>query len=199
MPAGDIPSKVSIIPRGKTGGVTWFEPEEEENYHRGLDYFKARLAYGMGGRAAERLVFQQTFAGVEADLKQATRIARYMVTHWGMSDILGPMSFRVGEEHVFLGKELQEARDFSDQTAYLIDQEVQKLLREADDTAYRILSDHRPMLERMVGALLEKEELLKDDIQEICGKRANGLGGSEAPPNGKANTAANSTSIRAQE
>src|SRR6478672_2943170 len=104
-----------------------------------------------------------------------------MVTHWGMSDILGPMSFRVGEEHVFLGKELQEARDFSDQTAYLI------------------LSDHRPMLERMVGALLEKEELLKDDIQEICGKRANGLGGSEAPPNGKANTAANSTSIRAQE
>jgi cell division protease FtsH len=186
MPAGDIPSKVSIVPRGKTGGVTWFEPEEEENYHRGLDYFKARLAYGMGGRAAERLLFKQTFAGVEMDLKQATRIARYMVTHWGMSDVLGPMSFRVGEEHVFLGKELQEARDFSDQTAYFIDQEVQKLLREADDTAYRILEEHRPQLDRMVAALLEKEELLKEDIQEICGARGTPV---DSSANGKASTA----------
>ncbi len=194
MPAGNPPTKVSIVPRGRTGGVTWFVPEEEENYHRGLDYFKAELARAMGGRAAERLLFQQPYAGVEADLKQATRIARYMVTHWGMSEQLGPMSFRVGEEHVFLGKELQEARDFSDQTAFIIDQEVQKLLREADDAAYRILVDHRPMLDRMVVMLLEKEELLKEEIQEICGKRV-----SLVNDNGATNGKASPTVIAAKE
>ena len=172
--------------------LTWFEfePEEEEGLHRGLDYFKARLAYGMGGRAAERLMFNQPYAGVEMDLKQATRIARYMVTHWGMSEALGPMSFRVGEEHVFLGKELQEARDFSDQTAFIIDQEVQKILREADDTAYRILVEHRAKLDRMVVLLLEKEELLKEEIQEICGKRAGGEANDNGAVNGKASSSA---------
>jgi cell division protease FtsH len=138
----------------------------------------------MGGRAAERLLFNQPYAGVEMDLKLATRVARYMVTHWGMSDQLGPMSFRIGEEHVFLGKELQEPRDFSDQTAFLIDQEVQKLLREADDTAYRLLVEHRDKLERMVKVLLEKEELQKEDILEICGKRPAGAP-DEPLPNGQ--------------
>ncbi|MEI7683433.1 MAG: AAA family ATPase, partial [Planctomycetota bacterium] len=185
MPAGDVPSKVSIIPRGRTGGVTQFVPEEEENFHRGLDHFKAQLAGAMGGRAAERLLFSQPYAGVESDLKYSTRLARYMVTHWGMSEQLGPMSFRIGEEHVFLGKELQEPRDFSDQTAYIIDQEVQKLLREADDKAYRILVDHREMLETMVVQLLEKEELLKEEILAICGKRPAGASTDEAPKNGQ--------------
>ena len=119
-PAGDRPLKVSIIPRGQTLGVNVNVPEEER-FHYGMDHFKARLVTMMGGRAADRLVYSQPYAGAENDLKQATRLARYMVTHWGMSERLGPMAFRVAEEHVFLGKEIQEARDFSEGTARIID------------------------------------------------------------------------------
>ncbi len=173
-PDADPPQKVSIIPRGMALGVTFNLPEEER-YHLGLDYWRARLALIMGGRAADRLVYHQPFSGHEDDLKKATRLARYMVTHWGMSDRLGPMALRVGEEHVFLGKEIQEPRDFSEGTAATIDEEVQRLLREADDRAYRLLEDNRPKLEALVEALLQKEELLKEDIDQI-------LGGRKKPP-----------------
>src|SRR5207245_5348658 len=121
----------------------------------------------MGGRAADRLVYSQPYAGAEMDLKQATRLARYMVTHWGMSDRLGPMSFRVGEEHVFLGKEIQEARDFSEGTAQIIREEVQDLLREADERAYDLLKQHQAELDRLVEALLENEELDRKEIEVL--------------------------------
>lgn len=166
FPGSDRPVKVSIIPRGQALGVNITFPEEER-YHRGLDYFKARLITAMGGRAADRLIYGQPFAGAEMDLKQATRLARYMVTHWGMSDRLGPMSFRIGEEHVFLGKELQEPRDFSEGTAEIIDEEVQKLLREADEKAYELLRDHRPELDQLAEALVQREELQREDIEQL--------------------------------
>jgi cell division protease FtsH len=169
-PAGDPPRKVTIVPRGRTGGVT-FIPPDEDRMHHGLDYFLAQLAMCMGGRAAERLIFGQPYAGVEQDLKQATRLARYMVTHWGMSDRLGPMSFRIGEEHVFLGKEIQEPRDFSETTAAIIDEEVQRLLRDADQRAFELLERQRDDLDRLVDALLEKEELHQEEIEEVLGKR----------------------------
>jgi cell division protease FtsH len=171
LPQADPPQKVSIIPRGQTGGVTMFT-FDEDRVHRGLDYFKARLAVAMGGRAAERLMYAQPYAGVEMDLKQATKLARYMVTHWGMSDKLGPMSFRIGEEHVFLGKELQEPRDFSEETAHLIDEEVRKFLLEADESAFQILAGHRRELDQMVELLMQREELLSEDLVAILGKRA---------------------------
>jgi cell division protease FtsH len=179
VPEADKPLKVSIVPRGRTGGVNLIVPDEDR-YHHGLDYFKARLVMQMGGRAIERLVYGQPFAGAEMDLKQATKLARYMVTHWGMSDRLGPMSFRVGEEHVFLGKEIQEPRDFSESTAAVIDEEVQKLLREADDRAYELLKEHRDKVERLVEALLKKEELLKDEIDQILRGDSNGVVTEEA-------------------
>ncbi len=157
-PEADPPHRVTIVPRGRALGVTIPAPDEER-FHHGLDYWKARLAVLMGGRAADRLVFQQPFSGHENDLKQATQLARYMVTHWGMSDRLGPMAFRIGEEHVFLGKEIQESRDFSDGTARLIDEEVQRLLREADEHAYQLLTANREKLEAIVEALLVHEEL----------------------------------------
>jgi cell division protease FtsH len=166
LPEADKPMKVSIIPRGSTGGVNLIVPDEDR-YHHGLDYFKAKLAMMMGGRAVERLVFGQPFAGVEMDLKQATRLARFMVTHWGMSDRLGPMSFRIGEEHVFLGKEIQEPKDFSEGTAQIIDEEVQKLLREADDRALQMLQANRDKLELLVEGLLQREELHKEEIDQI--------------------------------
>jgi cell division protease FtsH len=166
LPEGDPPQRVSIIPRGRGLGVTFAQPDEDR-FHHGLDYWKARLAFMMGGRAADRLVYNQPYSGHEDDLKQATRLARYMVTHWGMSDELGPMSFRIGEEHVFLGKEIQEQRDFSEGTAQVIDREVQKLLRGADEKAYQLLESHRTELDKIVDALLEREDLDKKDIAEL--------------------------------
>jgi cell division protease FtsH len=174
VPEGEKPMKVSIVPRGRTGGVNLFAPDEDR-YHHGLDYFKARLVMMMGGRAIERLIYNQPFAGVEADLKQATKLARYMVTHWGMSDRLGPMSFRMGEEHIFLGKEIQEARDFSETTAAIIDEEVQKLLREADDHAYELLKANRDKVERIVDALMQREELLREEIDALLKEENNGI------------------------
>jgi cell division protease FtsH len=167
-PECDPPLKITIVPRGQALGVTFSVPEEER-YHHGTDYFKARLAMMMGGRAADRLIYNQPFSGHENDLKMATRLARYMVTHWGMSSKLGPMSFRVGEEHVFLGKEIQEPRDFSETTAAVIDEEVQKLLREADLRAQELLESNRELLDHLVEALLEKEELYREEIEAILG------------------------------
>ena len=103
-----------------------------------------------------------------------------MVTHWGMSDRLGPMSFRVGEEHVFLGKEIQEPRDFSEAIASVIDEEVQKLLFEADAAAYQLLEAHRADLDRIVAALMEKEEIYREDLEAVLGKRPPGANNSEA-------------------
>ncbi|MFL5330634.1 MAG: ATP-dependent zinc metalloprotease FtsH [Gemmataceae bacterium] len=178
-PDADPPHRVTIVPRGRALGVTIPAPDEER-FHHGLDYWKARLAVLMGGRAADRLIFNQPFSGHENDLKQATQMARYMVTHWGMSDRLGPMAFRIGEEHVFLGKEIQEPRDFSEGTARLIDEEVQKLLREADERAFQLLNENRDKLEAIVAALLVHEELdyraLESIIRPGALVQANGTG-----------------------
>jgi cell division protease FtsH len=171
VPGADRPLKVSIIPRGRALGVNLTVPDEDK-FHRGLDYFKGRLVMILGGRAADRLVYGQPYAGAEDDLRKATRWARYMVTHWGMSERLGPMSFRVGEEHVFLGKEIQEPKDFSEATAQVIDEEVAALLREADQKAYELLRDHRPQLERLVELLLQREELQREEIDRLL--RENG-------------------------
>jgi cell division protease FtsH len=165
-PHSDRPLKVSIIPRGQSLGMNLNIPEEER-FHFGMDHFKARLITLMGGRAADRLVYGQPYAGEESDLKQATRLARYMITHWGMSERLGPMSFRIGEEHVFLGKEIQEQRDFSEGTAQIIDEEVQRLLREADQRAYALLQEHRHELDRIADALLQREELSREEIDRL--------------------------------
>ncbi len=172
LPKADPPAKVSIIPRGRGLGVT-VSPPDEDRMHHGMDYWKAWLAVRMGGRAADRLIYGQSFSGQEDDLKQATRLARYMVTHWGMSDKLGPMSFRIGEEHVFLGKEIQEPRDFSEGTAAVIDEEVARILREADEQAFDLLEKNRDKIERLVEALLQREELLKEEIDSLL-RESNG-------------------------
>jgi cell division protease FtsH len=190
VPEADRPVKVTIIPRGQSLGVNLSIPEEER-YHLGLDYAKARLAVSMGGRAAERIIYGQPYAGVEMDLKQATRWARYMVTHWGMSDRLGPMAFRTGEEHVFLGKEIVEPRDFSDQMAYIIDEEVQKLLREADEKAHEVLAGNRDKLDLLVDGLLQREELTKEEIDEIL--RTNKLPPSNGAPSSDSTSDADTT------
>lgn len=171
QPAADKPLKVSIVPRGQALGVNIIIPEEER-HHYGQAYFHAKLVMAMGGRAADRLVYGEANAGAQSDLKQATRLARQMVTHWGMSERVGPMMLRIGEEHVFLGKEIQEARDFSEGLAEIVDEEVQRLLREADQHAYELLSNHRELLDRIAEALLKQEELERGDIDKIVGSAA---------------------------
>jgi cell division protease FtsH len=171
VPSADRPMKVSIIPRGRSLGVTITIPEED--FHdRGLSYFKAKLLVLMGGRAADRLVLGEPYAGAEMDLREATRLARYMVTHWGMSERLGPISLRVGEEHVFLGKEIQSARDFSEGMMLVVDEEVQRMLREADEAAFEILLQNRLLLDELVELLLKREELSKDEIDELVRNHA---------------------------
>ena len=126
----------------------------------------------MGGRAAERLVFGELSAGAAEDLKQATRLARLMVTQFGMSERVGPVFFRASEEHPFLGREMAELRDHSEHTAQLIDEEVARILRESDERAYRTArgAPRRPGA-RSTEALIEREVLTEGELEELVGKR----------------------------
>jgi cell division protease FtsH len=165
-PKADKLDRVSIIPRGRAGGVTLFQPDEDR-----VDYssseFMARLVATLGGRAADKLVFGEPLSGAAQDIKQATRIARLMVTQFGMSDRLGPVHFRFAEEHVFLGKEIHEGRDFSEGTARIIDEEIQRIVNEALSRATELLSRHRADLDRLVEALLIHEELDRDEVEQV--------------------------------
>lgn len=163
--------KVSIIPRGRALGVTQLLPEEDR-VNISESELHIRLLFLLGGRAAEKLVFDEFSAGAEDDLKKATALARRMVTHWGMSTRLGPVAFRAGEEHPFLGKEMAGPKEFSESTAQVIDEEISRILREAEARAHEFLSKHRDQLDKL-AATLEKEETL-DDIQiaELIGPSA---------------------------
>jgi cell division protease FtsH len=168
LPEADTVHKVTIIPRGRALGVTQLLPAEER-YHVGQRRLEEQLVFVMGGRAAEKLVFDEFSAGAEDDIKKATRLARRMVGHWGMSEAVGPVAFRQGDEHPFLGKEMQEVREFSEETARVIDLEVQRILGSAHDRALEMLAEHRDILDRTSQALLEKESLDREDLERIIG------------------------------
>jgi cell division protease FtsH len=127
----------------------------------------------MGGRAAEKLVFDEYSAGAEDDLKRATQLARRMVTHWGMSERLGPVAYRTSEEHPFLGKEIQEYREFSEETAHVIDEEVARILHEAAERARTLLSDNREQLDKLANELAEREILDDREIEILIGPSPN--------------------------
>lgn len=161
--------KVTIIPRGRALGVTQFQPDEDR-LHTGERRLHAELAMYLAGRAAEKLVFDEYSAGAESDLARATHVARAMVAHWGMSPAIGPVALRQGEEHPFLGKEMHQSREFSEETAHLIDQEIAKFLMAASDHATAILQEHREQLDQLSEALLEKETLSYEDMVEMLGQ-----------------------------
>jgi cell division protease FtsH len=170
IPEADPVHKVTIIPRGRALGMTQYLPTEDRMSYYETD-IRAMLAVGLGGRAAERLAFDVLSAGVADDLKRATRLARLMVTQFGMSERVGPVFFRESEEHPFLGREMGEPRDHSEHTAQIIDEEVARIIREADDRAYHLLEEHRDELERLTEALIEREVLTVSEIEELIGKR----------------------------
>ncbi|MFN5905625.1 MAG: ATP-dependent zinc metalloprotease FtsH, partial [Planctomyces sp.] len=162
--------KVSIVPRGRSLGVTLVMPESEI-HNLGERRLKARIVMMMGGRAAEKMIYNEYSAGAQNDIEQSTSLARRMVARWGMSEIIGPVSFRQSEEHPFLGKEMHTYREFSEETTRQIDSEVQRIIKEAEHRAIELLTQYRDRMDRLVRALLESEDLVREQIEQILGPR----------------------------
>jgi cell division protease FtsH len=177
-PGADPVHKVTIIPRGMALGLTHFLPIDEKHTHS-KEYLEARLVYTMGGRVAEKLVFGRLTTGAGNDLERSTALARKMVCEWGMSDKLGPMTFGKKQEEIFLGREISQHRDYSEQTAELIDAEVKRIISESEEKATKLLSDNIDKLHDIAKALLEREILDAVEIEQL-------LRGEELPERPKA-------------
>jgi cell division protease FtsH len=160
--------KVSIVPRGMALGVTVQTPTEDHVTY-GVRDLLGRLAVMMGGRAAELLVFDEASTGAQNDLKEATALARKMVGLWGMSEEIGPFFLGLGEEHVFLGRELAQERDLGQATLDRAEAAAQRLLRESLERAQRVLTEHRAELDRIAGRLIVEETLDQAEIAALIG------------------------------
>ncbi|TVR70176.1 MAG: ATP-dependent metallopeptidase FtsH/Yme1/Tma family protein [Spirochaetaceae bacterium] len=159
--------KVTVIPRGRALGVAFSLPEQD-SYSKDTGYLVDRIKISFGGYIAERMFYNNTSTGVQNDLKQATELARRMVTEWGMSN-LGPVSFGQEDEPIFLGKQIATHKDYSEETARTIDSEVRRILDDAYQEAERILTEHRDQVETLATTLVEKETLSDQDIRELFG------------------------------
>lgn len=166
IPESDPVHKVTIIPRGRALGVTTYLPIDEKHTYS-KEYLEAMIAYAMGGRAAEKIVFSQLTTGAGNDIERATALARKMVCEWGMSEKLGPLTFGKKEEEIFLGREISQHRDYSEETAILIDDEVKKIVNRGMDRAETILKENMELLHRLSAALLEREILDSEEIDKI--------------------------------
>jgi cell division protease FtsH len=185
LPEADPVHKVTIIPRGRALGVTTYLPiDEKHTYSR--EYLEAMITYALGGRAAEKLVFNQFTTGAGNDIERATELARKMVCEWGMSDKLGPMAYGAKEEELFLGREITKTRNFSENTAIAIDAEVRLIVTRAMKRADKILKENVKILHRLANVLLEREILDSEEIDKI-------IRGEELPPVDKHGNGAAST------
>ena len=171
VPGREYVHKVTVIPRGRALGVTQLMGDEER-LSASEHELEAMLMYALGGRAAEKLVFNEYYVGAENDLERSTALARRMVTAWGMSERLGPVSYKSSEQHPFLGKEIHEQRHFSEHTAQVIDEEVARVLHNAAEEAHRVLEQNRDKLDIMATALEQREVLDEREITELIGPSA---------------------------
>ncbi|MEW5701479.1 MAG: ATP-dependent zinc metalloprotease FtsH [Candidatus Zixiibacteriota bacterium] len=178
-PKADPVYKVTIIPRGLALGVTQFLPIDERHTHS-REYLEARLVYTLGGRVAEKLVFNQYTTGAGNDLERATALAHKMVCEWGMSDVLGPVTFGKKQEEIFLGREIARHRDYSERTAQAIDDEVKRIVTEAEASAVALLSENIHHLHTIAKALLEREILDGEEIDALM--RGEELNARPEPP-----------------
>ncbi|AHJ29621.1 ATP-dependent zinc metalloprotease FtsH3 [Nodularia spumigena CS-584] len=171
MPDYDPVQKISIIPRGRAGGLTWFTPSEDRMdtglYSRA--YLENQMAVALGGRLAEELIFgdEEVTTGASNDLQQVARVARQMITRFGMSDRLGPVALGRQQGNMFLGRDIMSERDFSEETAAAIDEEVRKLVDVAYIRAKEVLVNNRHILDLIAKMLVEKETVDSDELQEI--------------------------------
>ncbi len=174
IPEADPVHKVTIIPRGRALGVTSYLPMDEKHTYS-KEYLEAVITYALGGRAAEKLIFNHYTTGAGNDIEKASGIARKMVCEWGMSDKLGPLSYGAKEEEIFLGREIQKHRDYSERTAIEIDDEIRRIVNESMVRAEKILSDHMELLHKLSIQLLEREILDAEEIDTL-------IRGEELPP-----------------
>lgn len=174
LPEADPVHKVTIIPRGRALGVTTYLPMDEKHTYS-KEYLEAMITYAMGGRAAEKIVFNEYTTGASNDIERATQIARKMVCEYGMSEKLGPIMYGNKQEEVFLGKEIHEHKNYSESTQILIDQEVKKIVEGGMNRAIKILTDNIEMLHKLAEVLLEREILDGEQIDII-------MKGGELPP-----------------
>jgi cell division protease FtsH len=174
IPEADPVHKVTIIPRGRALGVTSYLPIDEKHTYS-KEYLEAIITYALGGRAAEKIVFDHYTTGAGNDIEKATNIARKMVCEWGMSDKMGPMSYGAKEEEIFLGREIQKHRDYSEKTAVDIDEEIRSIINHGMNRAEKILMDNIDLLHKLSKELLEREILDSSEIEKI-------IKGEELPP-----------------
>ena len=160
-------------------GATQILPEEDRHYYP-KRYLMNQLAVALGGRVAEKMVFDDTSTGAQNDLKEATSLAEKMVSQWGMSDKIGPVNLGRGEEHPFLGRELAQPKRYSEDMAWLMDQEIRKLIIEAEDRAGEILSKERHVLDVLASVLIKEEVLERPRIDDIIEKARRGEPAPEA-------------------
>ncbi len=158
--------KITILPRGRALGYTMVLPEEDK-YSQSRAELLDQLAYMMGGRAAEELVFHDPTTGASNDIEKATATARAMVTQYGMSEKLGAVKFGQESGEVFMGRDMGHGRDYSEEVAAVVDAEVRGLVETAHHEAWEILVEYRDVLDDMVLKLLDKETLTKDEVLEI--------------------------------
>jgi len=166
LPGADPLHKVTIIPRGRALGLTQQLPTDDK-YNYSKEYLIDRITILLGGRAAEELVFQQRTTGAGDDLEKATEMARKMVCEWGMSDRMGPLTFGKSEEHIFLGREMSRAKDYSEDTAILIDSEIKRIVTEGAARARQIIEANLEKLHTLARALLERESLDGEEIGRL--------------------------------
>ena len=169
LPGSHRVHKVTIVPRGRSLGATQTLPSEDRMSISEPE-LRDHLAVLLAGRAAEKLVYNETTVGAENDLERATAMARRMVMNWGMSDRLGPVSYKISDEDPFLGREMHQQRQFSEHTMELIDDEVARILRDQADRAFQTLQGQRRQLDQLAESLLAKEELDDKEIEAILGK-----------------------------
>ncbi|MGQ9798677.1 MAG: ATP-dependent zinc metalloprotease FtsH [Ignavibacterium sp.] len=174
LPEADPVHKVTIIPRGRALGVTSYLPIDEKHTYS-KEYLEAMITYALGGRVAEKLIFNHFTTGAGNDIEKATNIARKMVCEWGMSEKLGPLAYGAKEEEIFLGREIQRHRDYSEKTAQEIDEEVRRIIRNAEQRAENILKENIDLLHKLSKELLEREILDGEEIDAI-------IKGQELPP-----------------
>ena len=175
MPDYDPVQKISIIPRGNAGGLTFFTPSEErmESGLYSRAYLQNQMAVALGGRVAEEIVYgeDEVTTGASNDLQQVARVARQMVTRFGMSEKLGPVALGRSQGGMFLGRDIAAERDFSEDTAATIDEEVSQLVEEAYRRATEVLSNNRAVLDELAEMLVEKETVDAEDLQELLIRR----------------------------
>ncbi len=165
LPETDAINKITIIPRGRAAGITWFLPEERDVKYK--DQLESELAVAFGGRAAEEIIYNRLSTGAANDIKQATQIAEQMIRSWGMSDELSLLSYSQSEDQVFLGREIAQHRDYSENTAQKIDAEIARLVNRNYERAKKTLEENIDILHKLAEMLLEKETIMGKELDEL--------------------------------